>query len=66
MLAVSNFLLLFVGGYQVFLDFLQAIQKQMSTPNPAITNHSIKVFAELLFRKIGFQKYFLLTFTKID
>ncbi len=59
MLAVSNFLLLFVGGYQVFLDFLQAIQKQMSTPNPAITNHSIKVFAELLFRKIGFQKYFL-------
>jgi len=58
-LALANFLLLFVGGYQVFLDFLQAIQKQMSNPSPAMTNHSVKVFAELLFKKIGFQKYFL-------
>lgn len=58
-LAAANFLLLFVGGYQVFLDFLLAIQKQMSSPNPAITNHSVKVFTELLFRKIGFQEYFI-------
>jgi hypothetical protein len=58
-LVVFNVLLLFVAGKQVFLEFIEAIQKQMVGPNMAITNHSIKVFAELLFRKIGFQEYFL-------
>jgi hypothetical protein len=58
-LAAFNFLLLFAGGYCTFQDFIKAIQRQMINPNMAITNHSVKVFTQLLFRKIGFQEYFL-------
>jgi len=54
-----NILFMFVLGYQVFLDFIRAISKQALHPHITITNHSIKVFVELLSRKVGYRDLFL-------
>lgn len=56
---ITNVLLLFVLGYQVFLDFIEAISKQALAPHITMTNHSINVFVELLFRKAGYRNFFL-------
>jgi hypothetical protein len=54
-----NISLLFILGYQIFLDFIGAISKQALNPHITITNHSIEVFVELLSRKIGYRNIFL-------
>jgi len=54
-----NISLLFVLGYQVFLDFIGGISKQALEPHITTTNHSIKVFSELLFKKAGYRDLFL-------
>jgi hypothetical protein len=44
-LAIFNILLLFTMGYRTFLDFLQAVSKQVVTPGWTFNgNHSIKAF----------------------
>jgi hypothetical protein len=44
-IAIFNFLLLFTMGYRMFLDFLQAVSKQLVTPGWTFNgNHSIKAF----------------------
>lgn len=44
-IALFNILLLFTMGYRTFLDFLQAVSKQMATPGWTFNgNHSIKAF----------------------
>lgn len=44
-IAIFNILLLFTMGYQTFLDFLQAVSKQLVTPGWTFNgNHSIKAF----------------------
>lgn len=57
-IALFNFLLLFTMGYRMFLDFLQAVSKQLATPGWTFNgNHSIKAFVFNLtkdgFRIIG-------------
>jgi hypothetical protein len=54
-----NFLLLFILGYPIFLDFLEAIRSQIVNPESTIINHSIRSFSEILFRKIGYGNLFL-------
>jgi hypothetical protein len=58
-IVIVNVSLLFVLGYQVFKDFLQAISEQALNPHITMTNHSVKVFVELITRKAGFQSLFL-------
>jgi hypothetical protein len=58
-MAITNFMLLFVLGYQTFKDFLQAISAQALDPHITMTNHSIKVFVQLITRKVGFRSLFL-------
>lgn len=57
-ITIFNILLLFTMGYQTFLDFLQAVSKQLATPGWTFNgNHSIKAFVFNLtkdgFRIIG-------------
>lgn len=47
-LALSNFLLLFILGPGVFLDFFHAIKAQTINPGIWIGNHSIKAFITLI------------------
>lgn len=47
-LALSNFLLLFILGVGVFLDFFHAIKAQTINPGIWIGNHSIKAFVALI------------------
>ena len=61
-----NISLLFVLGYQVFLDFIEGISKQALEPHITMTNHSIKVFAELLFKKAGYRDLFLARGMELD
>ncbi|HEU0294644.1 MAG TPA: glycosyltransferase 87 family protein [Anaerolineales bacterium] len=50
-LAVFNLLLLFVMGYQIFLDFIRSVSAQLSVPGWEWNgNHSIKAFIEALKR----------------
>lgn len=58
-IALLNLSLLFILGYQVFLDFFNAIKGQALNPYIVMNNLSIKAFTELLFRKNGFRAYFL-------
>lgn len=50
-LGIFNFLLLFIMGYQIFLDFIRSVARQLFTPGWAWNgNHSIKAFVEALKR----------------
>jgi hypothetical protein len=57
-LALINASLFFVLGFGVFKDFLKALGGQMLSPNIAMSNHSAAMFADLLFKKIGFRELF--------
>jgi len=58
-IAAANFLLFFILGYQIFLDFIQAIKAQALYPYLVMNNLSTTAFTELLFRKNGYRNYFL-------
>lgn len=58
-LTLVNIALLFVLGFQFFKEFLKAISEQALNPHITMTNHSIKVFVELITRKVGFRNFFL-------
>jgi predicted branched-subunit amino acid permease len=50
-LGIFNLLLLFVMGYQIFLDFVRSVSAQLSVPGWEWNgNHSIKAFVEALKR----------------
>jgi len=61
-----NISLLFILGYQVFLDFIMGISKQALEPHVTMTNHSIKVFSELLFKKAGYRDLILARGMELD